>query len=191
MIKTSKKIKRVAFFGDGMAKAEDSHYQLAYRTAMLLAKHGYITVNGGGPGVMLASSLGAEEGKGRVELVVVDKKKQPKDGYEGQFDQNMKLADKTYKEVDYLNRIGELIVVADAFLIFKGGTGTIAELGYAWSVAKFDYGHHEPVILVGRGWKKIISAFKKFLNLEKVEMDVIYFAKNEREVLQILKKISL
>jgi len=190
MIKTSKIIKKLAFFGDGEAGPEDKHYQLAYRTAILLAKNGYITINGGGPGVMLASTLGAEEVNGRVEVVVVDKTKQPKGNYEGQSDLNIKLADKVFNEINYLNRIGELIEVADAFLIFKGGTGTIAELGYAWSMAKFDYGHHEPVILVGKGWKRIINKLRRFLNLEKKEMEVIHFANNEQEVLKILKTIS-
>ena len=190
MIKTNKKINRVAYFGDGEAGPEDRHYQLAYRTAILLAQKGYITVNGGGPGVMLASSLGAEESKGRIEVVVVDKKNQPKGNYEGQSELNIKLADRTFNEIDYLNRIGELINIADAFLVFKGGTGTIAELGYAWSVAKFDHGHHEPVILVGKGWKRIINVLKRFLNLEKKEMDVVYFANNEKDVLKILEKIS-
>lgn len=190
MIKTTKIIKRVAFFGDGKAVEKDEHFQLAFDTAELLAKNNFITVNGGGPGVMLASSLGAEQGGGEIEVVVVDKSKQPVGNYEGQNNQNLKLADKTYNEIDYLNRIGELAVVADAFLIFKGGTGTLAEFGYVWSLAKFDYGHHEPVILVGKGWKKIIESIKDFLNLEDKEMEVIYFAENENEVLEIIKKVS-
>lgn len=191
MIKTSKIISRVAFFGDGEAGPEDKHYQLAYRTAILLAENGYITVNGGGPGIMLASTLGAEEVKGQVEVVVIEEKKQPKGNYEGQSDLNVGLADKIYNEIDYLNRIGELAKVADAFLIFKGGTGTIAELGYVWSVAKFEHGHHEPVIFVGKGWKRIIGKLKKFLNLEKKEMEVVYYANDGKEVLKILQNISL
>lgn len=190
MIRTSKKIKKLAFFGDGKTGEDSDCFKLAYETAKIVAKDGYIVVNGGGPGVMLASSLGAKEVGGKVEVVVVKSASQPKGNYEGQSEENVRLADKIYEEANYMERMNKLAEVADAFLIFKGGTGTIAELGYVWSVAKFEHGNHEPVIMVGKGWRGVMNKLNRFLKLEKIEMDVINFANNGNDVVKIVKKIT-
>jgi len=184
---TTKKIIRVGFLGDGVVGESNATFKLAYDCAKLLAKQGYITVNGGGPGVMLASSLGAKEVGGKVELVAVTEEGEPGKNYEGQSKKNVALADKFYEEKNYMDRINKLSELADAFLIFKGGTGTIAEMGYVWSVAKFNYGNHEPVIFVGKGWKGVINKLNRFLKLEDKEMNVTGFAKSPNEVLKLLK----
>jgi len=115
---------------------------------------------------------------------------QPKGNYEGQSEENVRLADKIYEESNYMERMNKLAQAADAFLVFKGGTGTIAELGYVWSVAKFEHGNHEPVIMVGRGWRRMINELNRFLKLEKIEMDVINFANDGNDVIKIVKKIT-
>ncbi len=188
MKKTSKIIKRVAFFGDGEAKTKDGHFQGAMKVARLLAEKGYIIVNGGGPGVMKAATLGAKEGGGKVEVVVLDKKREP-GNYEGRDEVNVKMADKVIETRDYSERISKLIELADAFVIFKGGTGTISEIGMAWSAAKFDYGKHEPLIFFGKFWKKIIGDLIKVLKLEKKEREVVTVVEKAEEVLVVLEKI--
>lgn len=45
MKKTTKKIKRVAFFGDAMMPKMDKIFVEAYKTAKLLAEHNFIIVN--------------------------------------------------------------------------------------------------------------------------------------------------
>lgn len=190
MKKTTKKIKRVAFFGDAMAPKIDKNFIEAYKTAKLLAEHGYIIINGGGPGIMLASTLGAKEGKGRVEIVTMDPKIKMGENFEGSSPENTNEADKWYKENDYLKREGKLIEIADAFVIFKGGTGTISEIGLTWSLAKFDYGHHEPLIFFGNFWKKILGDIGEKLNLEKKEENVYKVVKTPEEVLKSLQYVS-
>lgn len=54
-------IKNVAFFGDANVKKESEIYKMAYEAAKILAREGFVIVNGGGPGVMNASTQGAEE----------------------------------------------------------------------------------------------------------------------------------
>lgn len=189
MEKTSKVIKRVAFFGDGEAKSKDEHFVLAEKTAKLLAEAGYIIVNGGGPGVMKAATMGAKSGKGKVEVVILESKLQP-DNYEGVDKENVTLADKIIKTNNYPDRLNKLVDIADAFVIFKGGTGTLSEVGLTWEMAKFDYGHHEPLIFVGDCWKEIVTGIIKNLNLEKMEQKVVKVVNKPEEVVTILKKIS-
>jgi len=187
MKKTSKKIIRVAFFGDGEAKEKDRHYQDAFEVAKLLAERGYIVVNGGGPGVMRAATLGAKTVDGRVEVVILNPKKEP-DNYEGTDKESLMLADKVYKMSNYDKRLRKLVELADAFVIFKGGTGTLTEIGLTWQMAKFDYGQHEPLIFFGKEWKKVIKNMIKELNLDKKEKEVVAIVKKGKEVVEVLEK---
>ncbi|PJC77020.1 TIGR00730 family Rossman fold protein, partial [Candidatus Shapirobacteria bacterium CG_4_8_14_3_um_filter_39_11] len=59
-------IKKVTFFGSSEVVTGSDVYDSAFRTAKLLAQEGYEVINGGGPGVMKASSEGAKAGGGKV-----------------------------------------------------------------------------------------------------------------------------
>ena len=135
---------------------------------------------------MLAATTGAKNGKGKVELVVLDPKKQP-DNYEGINQENFKQADKIIKTENYSERLNTLIKIADAFVIFNGGTGTLSEVGMVWEDAKFDYGHHEPIVFFGKQWEKVVSALEKGMNYEAKEKRVVTIAEKPAEVLAALK----
>ncbi|MEI8067570.1 MAG: LOG family protein [Candidatus Shapirobacteria bacterium] len=182
--KTTKTIKKVAFFGANDAKKTDQNFIDAYNTAKLLAESGYIIVNGGGPGVMLASTLGAKAGNGKVEIVVLDPKKVP-DNYEGIYQKNYDLADQIIVTRDYPSRLNKLVASADAFVIFEGGTGTLSEVGLVWEMAKFEYGHHEPIVFFGKKWGEIVKTIIKDLNFESKEKRVVALANTAQEVLEI------
>ena len=187
--KTSKQIKRVTFFGDGDKLCEDKkYYKDAFNLAKMLAENGYVIVNGGGPGVMKAATLGTKAGKGTAEVVILDPKKQP-DNYEGVDGNNLNLADKIYKMSTYESRLKKLMELGDAFVIFKGGTGTISEIGMTWNRAKYEYGHHEPLIFFGRFWKKIVADLILGLNLEEKEKKVVEIVEKPEEVLELLRRI--
>jgi hypothetical protein len=183
---TRKKIKRVAFLGDAEAKEADQHFIDAFNTAKLLAEAGYIIVNGGGPGIMRASTLGAKTGKGKVEVVILDPKKQP-ENYEGINKENCNLASKVIKTDNYPNRLNKLVEIADAFVIFKGGTGTLSEVGLIWEMAKFEYGHHEPLIFFGNCWENTIEDLVENLDFDRIERKVYDLAETSEEVLKIIK----
>lgn len=190
-IKTKIVIKKVAFLGDADAKRYQLHWRSAYKIAKLLAENGFTIVNGGGPGVMLASTLGAKAAKGRVELVVIPKENQP-DSFEGSHKRNIALADKIYYEDNYHDRLGKIVTISDAFVIFKGGTGTISEVGLTWELAKFDYkkGIVEPLVFYGTAWENIIKQMRKSLPLTKDETSVYTIARQPKDVLNYLLKAS-
>ncbi|MFA6602719.1 MAG: LOG family protein [Candidatus Shapirobacteria bacterium] len=189
MIKTTKVIKRVAIFGDAEARENQRHYQLAFKTAKLLAENGYIVMNGGGPGVMLAATLGAKAGGGKVEEVIMDLKLEP-DNYEGSNVKSTNLADKVIITKTYPARLNKLIKEADAFVVCKGGTGTLSELGLVWELAKFDYGKHEPVIFLGGFWKKLIAHLARAMNFEKMEKQVVKVVSKPEDVIRVLEQIE-
>lgn len=184
---TKKKIKRVSFFGDADAKKTDQHYIDAFNTAKLLAENGYIIVNGGGPGVMLASTLGAKSVNGKVEVVIIDEKINMGKYYEGSEINNKGNVDQVYRTKSIQERTEKIVDLADANIVFKGGTGTMAELALVWEKAKFEYGKHKPLIFFGDCWKKTIEALVENLDFDKIERKVYAFAENSEEVLKIIK----
>ena len=180
----------IAFFGDATIKKKDSVFIDAYDTAQLLAKNKYTIINGGGTGIMLASTLGAKSVKGRVELVVVSPKEEPKKHYEGQEPENISQANRIFSLQSYHGRLNKLIKLAGAYVIFYGGTGTLAEMAYVWSEAKFAYPKQKPIIFFGKKWRKIIHTLSQELNFEKIEQRVCYFVDKPEQVLEIVQTYS-
>jgi predicted Rossmann-fold nucleotide-binding protein len=112
----------------------------------LLAENGYTIVNGGGPGVMKAATDGAEAGKGKTIAIYW----QPKlaSFFEGRNLAN--VTDEYETATNYMTRTLGLIEKGDAYVVCKGGTGTISEFGMVWALAKLYYGCHKPVISIWR-----------------------------------------
>lgn len=135
---------------------------------------------------MLAATLGAASVQGRSEAVVLNPKFQPPKHYEGQSPENLAHVKKIYTLKTYQGRLNKLTRLADAYLIFYGGTGTLAEMSYVWSEAKFTYPKTKPLIFFGRKWPKIIKTLSRELNLEPLEQKICRFAKNPDEVLRLL-----
>jgi len=179
-------IKNIAFFGDANIPKSDPVYKNAFGVAKKLASEGYTIVNGGGPGVMNASTQGAEEVGGETLTVTFAPKDAP--GFEGRYVGN--VPDTEIKTSNYIERMFKLLEHADCFIIFKGGSGTVSEFGTAWVLAKMYYGHHKPFILFGDFWLEIIDTLKKNMNIDKQEMSVFEIARKQDEILPIIKRFE-
>lgn len=179
-------IKNVAFFGDADLPESDSNYQDAFEVAKQLAGDGYTIVDGGGPGIMNAATQGAEAVGGESISVTFTPKNAP--GFEGRYVGN--ITDKEIKTTNYIERMFKLMEHADVYLIFKGGTGTISELGTAWVLAKLYYGYHKPFVLVGSFWRPIIQAIHDNLNIDEMEMSVFKIVDNRDEVLATIRQLE-
>lgn len=186
LAKTNKIIKKIAIFGDAEAKKTDQHFLDAFNTAKILAKNGYTIVNGGGGGIMLASTLGAKAGGGKVEIVVLDPKKKPTN-FEGYNKENHDLADKIYTTLNYPERLNKLIEVGEAFVIFNGGVGTLSEIGLSWQMAKFDFGHHEPLIFFGEQMNSVVDELVKSLNYDPIEKKLYEIVLTPEDVLKTIQ----
>ena len=126
------KIKRISYFGFADAKPEDPLYREAFELSKFLASKGFVAINGGGPGVMKAVSEGAKAAKGTAIGVTF----YPRDvtNFEGRDPSNP--MDKEIKTSNYLERTLKLLELGDAYVVFKGGTGTVSEFGMAWGLAR-------------------------------------------------------
>jgi uncharacterized protein (TIGR00730 family) len=175
-------IQSIAIFGYADAESNSRLFHSVFKVAKTLAAAGYTVVDGGGPGVMLAATLGAKEAGGKVIGVTL----YPKDmkNFEGKDPQN--LLDVEIKTDTYVERTLTLMKEGQAYVVCNGGTGTISEFGMAWGLARLYFGHHKPLILYGDFWKPIIKAFKENMNLRPEELKVFKIVNSPEEVLEAL-----
>ncbi len=175
-------IENVAIFGYANSLEKESLFQDVLKVSKKLAQTGYTIVDGGGPGVMLAASLGGKEGGGKVIGVTMYPKDMPH--FEGRDPKN--LLDQEIKTESYIERTLTLMDKGQVYVIFNGGTGTISEFGMAWGLARLHYGHHKPLILYGNFWKKIIKAFEENMLIRPEEMKVFKIVNSPEDVLQAI-----
>ncbi len=180
------KFKRITIFGFADAKEEDQVWKDAFATAKLLAENGYTIVNGGGPGVMKAATLGAHAGGGRVIGVSFYPKNAPL--FEGRDKTNE--VDEEIITQHYLERTLKLLDMGDAYVTFKGGTGTLSEFGMAWGLARLYFGHHKPFILFGDFWRDLLAAFERNMYIRGEELRVYRIANTPEGVLEQLRKLD-
>ncbi|EKE05705.1 MAG: hypothetical protein ACD_19C00182G0033 [uncultured bacterium] len=179
-------IKNIAFFGDADISETDETYTHAFKVAEILATERYVIVDGGGPGVMEAATSGAQKVNGETITVTFDPTNAP--GFEGKYIGN--VPDEEIVTTNYIERMFKLMEYGDAFILFKGGSGTISEFGTAWVLAKLYYGRHKPFILFGSYWAEIIDVFRKNMNIDAKELSVFEIANRVEDVLPIIKKFE-
>lgn len=179
-------IKNIAFFGDADITETNEIYTQAFKLAGILAKEGYVIVDGGGPGVMEAATSGAKKDGGKTITVTFDPTSAP--GFEGKYIGN--VPDEEIVTTNYIERMFKLMEYGDIFIMFKGGSGTVSEFGTAWVLAKLYYGHHKPFILMGSYWAEIIDVFRKNMNIDEKELSVFEIAHRVEDVLPIIKKFE-
>lgn len=181
-----KVIKNVAFFGDAEVPKDSDIYQDAFEIAKSLATEGFTIVNGGGPGIMDASTQGAVAGEGETISVTF----YPKDSttFEGRYLEN--VTDREVVTTNYIDRMFKLLEHAHMFIVFKGGTGTISEFGTAWVLAKLYHGHHKPFILYGDFWIEIIDVLKRNMNISALEMSVFEIVTKKEDILPTIRKFE-
>lgn len=179
----NQKIRQISYFGFADASPGDPLFQEAYECSKFLTSKGFVAINGGGPGVMRAVSEGAKEAKGTAVGVTF----YPKDvaNFEGR-DKNNPF-DIEIKCKNYLERTLKLLEMGDAYVIFKGGTGTVSEFGMAWGLARLYFGHHKPLILYGSFWNNIIKAFTENMRTRPEELEVFRVVTNPEEAYKAIQ----
>src|SRR3972149_11896857 len=181
-----RKIKQISYFGFADAAPNDPLYKEACEVAKYLTEKGYVSINGGGPGTMRAVSEGAKAANGTAVGVTFYPKAIT--NFEGRDPENK--FDIEIKTKNYLERTLKLLELGDAYVIFKGGTGTISEFGMAWGLARLYFGKHKPLILYGEFWDEIMEALAKNMYIRGEELKVYRIVDTPEEVLEELQKMD-
>jgi len=98
-------IKSVSFFGCACGEPGDTHFDGAKNVARVVAESGRRVVNGGGPGVMLAATQGANEGGGATTVVYY--RPELASNFKGEIAAN--FADESFEEANYVLRTKKLL----------------------------------------------------------------------------------
>lgn len=142
--------KKIVVFGG--ASAPEPYPSLANQIGRFLATHGYITITGGGPGMMREVNKAAKEHGGaswgiciqhRAEEIILD-----------YF---------TYHEIHtrFDERNDRLLSFGDAFIVLPGGLGTIVEALQITQRKKFhEIDPKTPLLFVGDFYKKLSHVFE-------------------------------
>ncbi|MDP3888643.1 MAG: LOG family protein [bacterium] len=179
-------IRNIAILGYSECKPGDELYQSAFEVSKALAESGYTIVNGGGPGVMKASTEGARAGGGKAIGVYFNPRGMI--NFEGR-DPSNPVSEKMVLP-NYVERTLKLLDLGDVYIIFNGGTGTISEFGMAWGLARLYFGYHKPLILYGEFWHSILEAIAEKMLIREEELKVYRIVTKPEDVLIAVREMA-
>ena len=130
----------VTVFGSARFKESHPYYKLAWRVGAELAKAGFATLTGGGPGIMEAANCGAHENGGAsYGLNIILPHEQSANPY----------VDRAIEFHYFFTRKVCLVKYSCAFIIMPGGLGTLDELFEAATLIQCEKIGPFPVVLMG------------------------------------------
>ena len=87
-----------------------------------------------------------------------------------------------------MERIVELIGLADAYIIFKGGTGTLVEISVALELMNKKNIPEKPVYFYGDFWKSVVDILKlDSVYLKGLIERNVFYVSNSEELNSLLK----
>lgn len=170
--------KIVTVFGSSRARPESNTYKNAYQLGKLLANAGFTVCNGGYMGIMEASSHGAKEAGGKTIGITTE---------EFSYREKNKWIDEEIQTKNYIERLSKLIEVADAYIILKGGIGTLSELSLVWTLNVIN-DTRKPIVLLGEQWQKVLDNLRKHLVIDYHETQLLATLKKPEDAVEFLKK---
>lgn len=155
--------KTITVFGSSKPVSGDEEYETAYQLGKLLGETGFSVCTGGYQGIMDAVSKGASEFNVDVIGVTVDLfSAEPSKHLTKQIHCN-----------SLFERIEKLIELGDAYIILRGGTGTLVELTTVWELMNKNLIEHKPIACHGEMWPRIIKPMEERIQYEKRETGLV------------------
>ena len=163
------------------------YYKLAQEVGAILAKNGFTTVTGGGPGIMEAGNRGATDANGESVGLNIQLP----------FEQRINPYVKQSIAFNYFfTRKVMLTAPAQAFVFFPGGFGTLDELFEMLTLVQTEKIEKIPIILVGREfWAPLLKWIDECLNkhhnlIDSHDMNLYRLVDNADEALDIVKTLA-
>jgi uncharacterized protein (TIGR00730 family) len=150
--------KIITVFGSSRPIEGDKEYQLAYEVGKHLSLAGFTICNGGFGGIMEASARGAKDAGGRTIGVTFNIKGRTANSW---IDENIHIP-------DLMGRMMKLVELGDAYVVLKGGTGTLLELAAVWEFINKGLLAEKPIVIVGDFWSGVVETLRKELLWEGI-----------------------
>ncbi len=163
----------VTIFGSSQLEENYPDYQKAILIGRMLAQAGFTVCNGGYGGIMEASARGAKDAGGQtIGIITQEFHRKPN-----------RWIDDVRNAKTWRDRLFQLIETGDAYVLFDGGTGTLAELTVAWEMTNKKI-IHKPIIVFGSFLRRLVSQLRKQHFV--VFNDSLKIAKTAQEVMDSL-----
>ncbi|MER3524385.1 MAG: DNA-binding protein [Ignavibacteria bacterium] len=141
----------VSVFGSSHPREGEPDYREAYELGARLAATGFVVCNGGYGGVMEASARGAKSARGVTIGVTCA-------SFSGSTPN--KWIDEVVETVTLVDRLQKLVALGDAYVVMKGGTGTLLELAAVWEFTTKGLMRSKPIVVLGAYWKPVIETLR-------------------------------
>lgn len=145
----------VTLFGSARPAPGDADYDLAYQLGREIAKSGCCLCNGGYAGIMEASARGAAEAvkprqNGEPRTIGVTCRI---------FADRLvnRWIDRELPTGSLMDRLLTLIDCGDAYVLLRGGTGTLLEFAAVWEMTNKRMITQKPIIVLGGFWDPIVE----------------------------------
>lgn len=145
--------KIISVFGSSRPRENDPEYLEARTLGQELARAGFVVCNGGYAGIMEASARGAKETGGTSIGITVETFPRKAN----------KWIDREISKPNLIQRLENLVDIADGFVILKGGTGTLLELAYVWEFINKKLIRERPIIICGGFWNGVVETLREEL----------------------------
>lgn len=169
----------ISIFGSSRLQPGNTEYQTAYELGKQLAEAGYTICNGGYGGIMEASARGAGEMNGKSIGIITEVFGATANPF----------ITKTIVTKTLIERLMKLIELGDAYIIFRGATGTLLELAAVWELTNKQIMKEKPILLYGAFWYHLVDTLKQEIISEGLPISAGYITQvnSPSECVQILK----
>ena len=173
--------KVITIFGSSSILPATKEYADAHALGFALAKQGFIVCNGGYGGAMEATARGAKEAGGTTIGITAKV-----------FGDKVlnRWIDREICVEGHLDRLQTLIATGDAFVVLRGGTGTLLEFIAVWELINKRMIEKKNIILFGDFWSELTAMIKETIakDGQTGEMEWLKIAHHAKGVTDILNE---
>ncbi|MBZ5534512.1 MAG: LOG family protein [Acidobacteriia bacterium] len=171
--------KIVTVFGSRYPRPDDPDYDAARRLGKLLAERGYSICTGGYTGIMEASSKGAREAHGHTIGVTVE-------SFRGSVNP---FVVEEIRTQNLFSRLEKLIALGQAYVVFRGGMGTLAELCLVWNLVQMgQIPSHRPIFLVGSFWNRFLDEWRRSTDTAPQDYALLSVVTQPEKIVEVLER---
>ena len=164
----------ISIFGSARTKPGTRYYKMATRIAERLVEEGYGVITGGGPGIMEAGNLGAQNKNGKS--VGLNIKLPFEQGSNPYVD-----FDKAINFYYFFVRKVVFVKYAQGFIYMPGGFGTMDELFEVMTLVQTKKIERVPIVLMGKAyWTHLVEFMQstllkndKYINKEDMDLFLV------------------
>ncbi|MCB9029434.1 MAG: LOG family protein [Deltaproteobacteria bacterium] len=181
---------RACIFGSARIKPENKIYKDVTLLAKMLAAEGIDILTGGGPGLMEAANIGAQQGKEEGDTKIRSYGLSIELEFEPLPNPHLDVKRHHHK---FSSRLDDFMRLSNSVICTPGGVGTVLELVFTWQLIQVRHLPPRPIILMDRGfwagfmeWLRDYPVARKLIN--PGDLDVIQIVDTPEEVHAIIKE---